>query len=380
MRVIQIVPTIAEEASGPSYSVVRLSEALIAQQQEVTLAALDWGPMVSPLSFLKTFPLGIGPRQLGRSPELRRWLIAETVTGQTDLIHSHGLWTMPNVYPAKACKRGHCSLVISPRGMLSAWALQWSARKKKIFWRLCQESALKAATCFHATAECEYEDIRQLGFKQPVCIVPNGIDVPPNQEKRWGNDKRRLLFLGRIHPKKGMDILLRAWQAVESRFPDWELQVVGPDNNGYLAEMQELAKRLQLKRVVFTGVLYGEEKLRAYREASLFVLPTYSENFGLTVGEALAVGTPAIVSRGAPWAGLESYGAGWWIEIGVEPLVICLEEALSCSTENLVEMGRRGRSWMEAEFSWGHIGRQMAETYRWLLDRSLPVPHCVRLD
>lgn len=153
-----------------------------------------------------------------------------------------------------------------------------------------------------------------------------------------------------------------------ARFPDWELRIVGPDNGGYLAEMQALAARLRLERVMFAGTLYGEEKLRAYREASLFVLPTHSENFGMTVAEALAAGTPAIVTKGAPWGGLEQQGAGWWIDIGVDPLVACLEDALSRSPQSLAEMGQNGRGWMEAEFSWAQVGQRMAETYRWILN------------
>ncbi len=367
MRVIQVVPAITEEASGPSYSVVRLSEALIAQEQEATLAALDWGPMTSPPSFLQTFHLGLGPRRLGRSPEMSRWLSETARIGAVDLIHNHGLWMLPNIYPGWVAKRYGVPLMVSPRGTLSEWAMQNGSTIKRVFWPLVQKPVLVAVTCFHATAESEYADIRRMSFRQPVAVIPNGIDIPDLVLKPL-NESRTLLFLGRIHPKKGIDMLLRAWQAVMVRFPDWNLRIVGPDNGGYLAKMQVLAAQLRLERVVFTGVLYGEEKLRAYREASLFVLPTHSENFGMTVAEALAAGTPAIVTRGAPWAGLEQQGAGWWIDIGVDPLVACLEEALSRSPESLVEMGQRGRNWMKAEFSWARVGQRMAETYRWILN------------
>lgn len=367
MRVIQVVPAITEEASGPSYSVVRLSEALIAQEQEATLAALDWGPMTSPPSFLQTFHLGLGPRRLGRSPEMSRWLSETARIGAVDLIHNHGLWMLPNIYPGWVAKRYGVPLMVSPRGTLSEWAMQNGSTIKRVFWPLVQKPVLVAVTCFHATAESEYADIRRMSFRQPVAVIPNGIDIPDLVLKPL-NESRTLLFLGRIHPKKGIDMLLRAWQAVMVRFPDWNLRIVGPDNGGYLAKMQVLAAQLRLERVVFTGVLYEEEKLRAYREASLFVLPTHSENFGMTVAEALAAGTPAIVSKGAPWAGLEQQGAGWWIDIGVDPLVACLEEALSRSPESLVEMGQRGRNWMKAEFSWTRVGQQMVEIYRWILE------------
>lgn len=368
MRVIHVVPAIAEEASGPSYSVVRLCESLIAQGQDVTLAALDWAPLPAPPPFLKTFPLGLGPRRLGRSPGMRRWLDDAARQGTADLFHNHSLWMMPNVYPGWVARQQQVPLMVSPRGTLSAWAMSSGSAIKRVFWPWLQKPALAATTCFHATAESEYDDIRRMGFRQPVVIIPNGIDIPDLVPKIL-NESRTLLFLGRVHPKKGVDLLLHAWQVVMTRFPDWDLQIVGPDNGGYLVKMQALAARLRLERVVFPGTLYGKEKLCAYREASLFVLPTHSENFGMTVAEALAAGTPAIVTKGAPWGGLEQQqGAGWWIDIGVDPLVACLEEALSLSPQNLVKMGQRGRDWMEAEFSWAQVGKRMAETYHWILE------------
>lgn len=378
MRVIHIVPAITEEASGPSYSVPRLCESLIGTGVDVQLAVLDWASAPVGLPYLKPFPLGLGPRRLGVSPSMRRWLEAEADSGRVDLIHNHSLWMMPNVYSGRACRKGRCRLVVSPRGTLSAWALGRSALRKKIFWHLLQAPALREAACFHATAESEFEDIRRLGFRQPVCILPNGIDVPPLEETPKGG-RRQLLFLGRIHPKKGIDVLLRAWQAVEQRFPDWDLLIAGPDNGGYLRAMQALAAQLRLERVVFRDPLFGEEKLRAYRAASLFVLPTHSENFGMTVAEALAAGTPAIVTRGAPWAGLAEQGAGWWIEIGVAPLIACLEQALAASPQRLRDMGRVGHEWMKRGYSWYGIGGQFLATYRWLLDGG-ETPAWVRLN
>lgn len=368
MRIIQVVPSISQEASGPSYTVVRLCQSLIDMGEDVRLAALDWAPMPIVPSYLKTFPLGFSPRRLGSSPRMRRWLEQEATSGRVDVLHSNSLWMMPNVYPGRACRRNRdCRLVVSPHGTLSEWALGTNRLQKGTFWRLLQEPTLRMATCFHATAESEYDDIRRLGFTQPVCVLPNGVDVP-SLSVTPTVARRQLLFLGRIHPKKGVDLLLRAWAAVESRFRDWDLHIVGPDNRGYLAEMEALATKLRLERVVFRGTLYGDEKLAAYRAARLFVLPTHSENFGMTVAEALAAGTPAIVTIGAPWGGLEREGAGWWIEIGVDPLVASLEQALATPPARLAEMGMAGRQWMIRDYSWGRIAEQFSKTYRWLLE------------
>lgn len=378
MKVIHVVPTVSQEADGVADVVRNLCKSMIASSTEVRLAALDWAPMSVHLSYLTTFSLGWGPRRLGRSSQMRRWLQAEVKSGAVDIIHNHGLWMMPNVYAGNACLNSNCRLMFSPHGAMSSWALGRSALMKDVFWKLLQGPAVRAAACFHATAESEFEDIRRLGFKQPVCIIPCGVNVAPLEPKH-ADSRRQLLFLSRIHPIKGVDILLHAWQAVEHKFPDWDLQIVGPDNGGYLAEMQSLAEKLQLKRIVFRGPLFGDEKLQAYRDASLYVLPTHSENFGITVAEALATGTPAIVTHGAPWAGLVEQGAGWWIEIGVDPLINCLEQALSISPQRLSEMGKAGHEWVERDFSWERINAQFLVTYRWLLDGG-EQPPWVRLD
>jgi glycosyltransferase involved in cell wall biosynthesis len=178
---------------------------------------------------------------------------------------------------------------------------------------------------------------------------------------------RRLLFLGRIHPNKGLDMLLPAWKAVEDRFPDWQLSVIGPDEGGYQSQMMKFATDLAIKRIEFGGAKFGAQKWQAYADADLFVLPSYSENFGMSVAESLASGVPSIVAKGAPWAGLETNGAGWWIDIGVDPLVACLESALVQSPEALKVMGERGRAWMMREYSWQRIGQQMVDAYRWVL-------------
>lgn len=371
MRVIHVVPAITEEASGPSYSVVRLSQSLIETGEDITLAALDWSPLPSMPAFIKVFPLGAGPRRLGRSPAMARWLIGETTAGRVNVVHNHGMWQMNAIYPARAVKGRRTKLVISPRGAFSAWAMNHGSRLKRILWPLIQRPAILQAACFHATAESEYEDIRRLGFKHPVAIIPNGIDVPEFAQKRT-RDFRTLLFLGRIHPKKGLDILLNAWAAVMDRFPDWQLLVVGTDTGygaqgGYLAQLMALTAKLKLKRVEFAEPLYGEAKLSAYREADLFVLPTHSENFGMTVAEALAAGTPAIVTKGAPWQGLQTSGSGWWIDIGVDALAASLAEAMAESSDKLAQRGLNGREWMIREFSWRKLGQKMDQTYRWLI-------------
>jgi len=297
---------------------------------------------------------------------MRRWLRKQLQSGVVDIVHNHGLWMMPNVYAGLAARAARRPIVVSPRGTLSAWAFGSGSLGKRAFWPMVQRPALRATACFHATAESECEDIRRLGFRQPVAVIPNGIDVPALPPKVTSHT-RTLLFLGRIHPKKGLDMLLPAWAAVQARFPDWQLQIVGPDDRGYLEVMRRRAAELHVERTEFNDALYGELKWQAYRRADLFVLPTYSENFGMCVAESLAAATPVIVTKGAPWDALERQRAGWWIEIGVDSLVGCLELAMACPPSVLAEMGARGRAWMQREFGWGPVGRKMARTYEWML-------------
>ncbi|MCP9456543.1 MAG: glycosyltransferase [Nitrospira sp.] len=366
MRVVHTVASISYEAGGLSYSVVRLCESLLKEGHDITLSVLNHPPRPSYPHFVQAFPMGIGPRKLGRSPAMARWLAQQAQARTVDLFHVHSMWMMPNVYPGFLSRRYHIPLVVSPRGTLSPWAMASGSAVKRWFWPLVQRPAISAAACFHATAVSEYEDIRRLGFRQPVAIIPNGIDIPDPVPKRE-QPLRTLLFLSRIHPKKGLDLLLRAWGRVQDRFPRWRLVIAGPnDSDGYLENMQALAAQLKLKRVEFVGAVKGAQKWETYFQADLFVLPTHSENFGLVVAEALAAGLPAIVSKGAPWAGLVAHDCGWWIDIGVDPLVACLEEALALSPDRLSAMGRRGRRWMQDEFSWDSVSDQMIRAYRWI--------------
>jgi len=366
MKVVHLIHSIAEQASGPSYSIRRLCESLIENKQEVVLATLDWDVMTETPGFLKKFPLTLGRRRPGLSSSMRLWLTKQAEMKKVDLFHSHSLWMMPNIYPGNIARKNNIPYIISPRGTFAEYAMASGSKIKHVFWPLIQRPAVNAANCFHATAMSEFEDIRRLRFSQPIAIIPNGIDMPQHKETTFGNT-RTLLFLGRIHLEKGVDNLLRAWQVVSRGFPEWQLKIVGPDSGGYLSKMKALKEKLRLKRIEFVGALYGEKKIEAYRNAELFVLPSPSENFGISVAEALSVGIPVIVTKGTPWRNLESLGAGWWIDIGVDPLVACLEVALSKPRDILKAMGIRGREWIRIEFSWTEVTRKMIETYQWIL-------------
>jgi glycosyltransferase involved in cell wall biosynthesis len=177
-----------------------------------------------------------------------KWLFNSARNSRIDLMHNHSLWMMPNVYSCNAVKGTDIPLVVSPHGTLSDWAMNSGSKVKKLFRPLLQRPALAATSCFHATSESECADIRRMGFDQPVAVMPNGIELPELPRTGRGNE-RTWLFLGRIHPIKGLDMLLSGWAALQNRFPEWKLRIVGPDNGGHRAEMEKLASRLGLKRI-----------------------------------------------------------------------------------------------------------------------------------
>lgn len=382
-RSIQIVPNIDKEASGPSYSVVRLCQALRKAGDDTKLAVLEPKPSAADYSFANYFPYGLGPKRLGISPEMKKWLRNEALGEKCKIMHNHSLWMLTNTYAASAIKDTSCKLIVSPRGTLSAVALARTGLQKFLLKPIMFLPVMRRTAAFHATSIQEYRDIRAQGYKQPVAILPNGVDIPEVLIKKSKN-KRQLLFLGRIHPIKGIDNLLKAWKQIQTSNPDWELVIAGPGEDKHVEELESLATQLDLKNYRFSGPLYGDEKFQAYRQADIYVLPTHSENFGMTVAEALATGTPAIVTKGAPWSGLEKANAGWWIDTGIEPLVSVLEHVLQLTPAKLEELGDNGRTWMKRDFSWEKIGENMVEFYSWVtndaLQNSRKVPDFVKLD
>lgn len=384
MHAIHIIAGLRATDGGPTYSVPRLCEALGALGTAVDLMTVSKGAPEERCDgnyrerrFAWDYT-DIPLLSAVRASSALTWALFREA-GAADVIHNHGLWLMPNVYAGREARRARRPLIVAPRGMLGPAALAFSPLKKRAFWHLLQRSAVAAAACFHATSEQEYEDIRAFGLRQPVAVIPNGIDVDGAgvpEARRQG--ARTVLSLGRIHPKKGLDILLRAWARVESIRPNWCLRIVGPSEKGHEIELKGLAAKLKLARVSIEGPIYGADKARAYREAELFVLPTLNDNFALSVAEALAAGVPVIATKGAPWRGLRDEGCGWWVDHGIEPLSAALCEALAQSQTQLAVMGEKGRAWMIRDFSWQRVARDMIDLYRWLA-ASAPRPSCVRL-
>jgi glycosyltransferase involved in cell wall biosynthesis len=377
MKLVHVVPHIDQEASGPSYSVPRLCQSLAACGHQVELTCLAARGAIDGVA------LDVHPQW----PALGRFAISSSLANAlrrkarvVDVVHNHSLWSMVNVAAGWVVPSSHAKLVTSPRGTLSDYALSRSRRVKALLWPL-QRRALARADMLHATSDVEFAEIRGQGFHAPVVVLPNGIDLPvlPGAGGTRQCESRTLLYLGRIHPIKGLDRLLQAWVHLSARHPQWRLLVAGRGESTHVQEITALAETLDVKRVEFTGPLYGEAKAQAYLNSDLFVLPTHSENFGMVVAEALAHGCPAVVSRGAPWPGLQTEGCGWWVSNNVASLAQALDEAMQLPPDSLADMGLRGRVWMERDFGWPAIGQKMDAAYRWLVSGG-PQPSWVRID
>lgn len=355
------------EASGPSYSVPSLVKAqnLIGANAELWSVEHTNVPETRH-NFHRAFDaINHVPilRQAGFSPSLNQSLRA----CDADIFHTHGLWLMPNVEPIRQRRQKPSKFVLTVRGMLSPAAFQFSKSKKVLFWHLLQKHAVAEASFLHATAMSELAEIRQFGLTNPVAVIPNGIDIPATSSQPAKDGRKTVLSLGRLHPKKNLIHLVSMWSTLEQEFEDWDLRIIGPDENGYRSKVLAHAEQLGVKRLTIEPPLFGDEKTCAYQSAELFVLPSLNENFGLTVSEALAAGTPVISSKGAPWSGLINHGCGWWVPLADNGFEMAMRSAMAKSCAERKKMGRQGQAWMLRDFGWEAIANQMILAYKWAL-------------
>jgi glycosyltransferase involved in cell wall biosynthesis len=393
MRALHVVANINREVGGPAVTVSQLALTLARLSVETTLATLDYAalgpqPALPGVRVESTVANALTRGLRGWSPGFARKL-NELAAGGADVVHNHGLWMFPNYYARRAASANRVPLVVSPRGMLDEWSLRRSRIRKFVAWRLFERQNLALAQLFHATSAAEAQAVRRAGLTQPIAVIPNGVNVPRGEDvpdralleaafpamrgKRW------LLFLSRLHPKKGVAELLRVWRAVEARHAGWHLVLAGPELDGYGAAMRRLAGELGVSdRTTFTGMLLGKAKSCALGNSELLVLPTHSENFGLVVAEALAHGVPVVTTRAAPWPGLLRENCGWWIDDNEAELRATLEFALQVPGPDLEAMGVRGREMVSREYGWDRVAKDMLSVYFWLSGNG-DRPDCVEL-
>ncbi len=370
MRVCHIVPSLEERHGGPSKSVRALANHVAQAGDAVTLLATNEpGDSFTPANDqadIQIFPR-LTPRWLVRSPALRQHLL----TAPVDCVHHHSLWLLSLRYAAEAARRHDVPLVISPRGMLSGWAYRHRRWRKRLAELLVHPGAFVQVAGWHATSPEEANDIRALGFTQPVCVSPNGVAVPDQADltsarAAWGQlcpaaqSRPVALFYSRLHRKKRVRELIDLWLSAPRG--DWLLLVTGLPEDYTAAELKaEIAARGAADQV---AVRDSAGHPPPYAIASLFVLPSHSENFGLVIAEALAAGVPALVTDTTPWSGLEINQCGWcvpWTKFGD-----ALATALATRPSELQGMGRRGAVWVEQDYSWGKAAALLHEFYRHL--------------
>lgn len=294
------------------------------------------------------------------------WHEAAAKLATYDLAHIHGIWSLGLHRVALACRRAGVKYVLAPRGMLEPWSLRQKWLKKRLARWLYQDRDLKGAAALHATAESEAAQFRRLGFRNAVFVSPNGVNLPAAALSRSVADgsRKRALFMSRMHPKKGVMELVEAWGSAA----DWECELVYTVHSDFEREYEEKVRsrvaELGLEdRFFFTGALDDERKWEAYARADLFVLPTYSENFGIVVAEALWAGLPVITTKGTPWHDLETAACGWWTDVGVAACAEALNRARSLSREDLLAMGARGHDLVAEKYTWGAAIKPMLKSY-----------------
>jgi glycosyltransferase involved in cell wall biosynthesis len=314
-------------------------------------------------------------RRLQWTSKFKTRLIYRCAEARPDILHDTGLWLLTNHAAAQVSAQLKLPRVVSPRGMLSDWSLRHKNWKKKLAWLLYQRRDLEEAKVLHATSPAEAAEFRALGLGQPVAVIPNGVELPPPAPPAARGERRTVLFLSRLHPKKGLAEMVQAWAKVKPA--GWRAVVAGAGEPGFVAGIQELVRSLGLQNdFEFKGAVSNENKWEYYRQADVFILPSHSENFGIVVAEALACGVPVIATRQTPWEELATHRCGWWCQGGADGLADALREALQTPSTALQEMGARGRQLVESKYAWAGVAARMLEVYRWMLAEQ-GKPECV---
>lgn len=387
MLIDQVIAGLSATAGGPTRTVLQLADALALNERTAVRLVTQSAPgknIVRPRSAMVDFRVGEGRGTLSQALGLpgRTALLGALKSKTPDLLHCNGIWHPLNHWCASVARTCCIPLVIQPRGMLEPWALGHRAWKKRLALALYQRADLESAALLVATAEQEAEHFRQFGLQQPIAVIPNGVDLQAaktscNTSTRQHDGLRRALFLGRVHPVKGLLHLLAVWATLDPQ--GWLLQIAGPDEDGHLAEVLAKARQLGiLDGLQYLGELDDKAKWSAYQDADLFVLPSFTENFGVVVAEALAAGLPVITTTGTPWQDLQTYDCGWWVSPTVAGLHAALTDALASLPQRLREMGEQGRAYVQ-RYDWSHIAEDMLSAYRWVLGQG-PQPDCVRTD
>lgn len=306
------------------------------------------------------------------SPMMRKALLKDS----PDIFHMEALWRYPQLLMVTWKKHKKAPIVCTPHGMLDPYIIKNQGMVKRIISNMFFQKSLEAVDCYHALCQKELEDIRAYGLKQPVAIIPNGINLPdPDLKFEKTDQKKHLLYLGRLHKKKGIDLLLKALAAINREekglLDNWQIDLVGWDHEGCKAELEKIVSENRLEdKVVFHGGLFGRDKQRMYANADGYILPSHGEGLPMTVLEAWSWKVPVIMTPKCNIPEGFDAGAAVRIEDNKESVAQGLRSFFEISEDERKSMGERGYELVQNDFTWDASARKMIRLYEWLLGMS----------
>ena len=381
MNVLHVTPSMSPNWGGPVVVVSELIPALADEGISCEIATTRGhrvgneivGPHGVPIHVFHTgFPARIWTAY---SRELSAFL--DKNIARFDLVHIHEVWHHAGYAASEAARKNGIPYIVTIHGELSEWSLQHKGWKKLLYKKAVLDKILKNAFALHAITQAEKDRIAELGYDTPVIVAPNGIDPTPFDElpepsaflERYPalKGKRVILFMGRLNPKKGLDILAHSFSTLKSRFPDAVLLIAGPDEEGTRQKTESvLRSEGTLDSVIFTGMLTGEDRLSTMSIADVFVLPSYSEGFSIAILEAMAVCLPVVITDGCNFPEVAEHDAGFVVEASQIPVAHAIGSLLS-DVELRNRMGDRGRKLVTERYTWQAAASKIADRYRFLV-------------
>ena len=360
MRVFLSVASLASYYGGPARSVSGLAKILADSGLDIGLWAAD-----------QSFPAAFKSDQIPAQLTILQGTFEQAIAqfGWPDIFHDNGLWWVHNRKIARVAHAYNIPRMVSLRGMIEPWALNHHRWKKALAWQLYQRRHLQIASCFHGTASKEADNAKKLGLSPRCFVIPNSIDITvpayfPHQQSSSGT--RVALFLGRLHPVKGLEPFIAAWAQVRPQ--GWTVKFAGPDENNYMEKLKTRLTNLDLlEQFEFLGSVEGVQKASLMQQADLLIQPSYSENFGMSIAEALAYGVPVLTTTGTPWSQIAEKGCGWWVPLTHENLVAAIQQETAYDVEQLQKMGANGKALIQNQFSGTHVSRCFVNAYEWML-------------
>ncbi|WP_270531226.1 glycosyltransferase [Phocaeicola plebeius] len=361
MKVIHFIPSIDRTSGGVGAYMQLLSKELGKLCELHIVTSKSENPLPVENATLHYIPCNITAYF-----KMKKEWISLLNTIHPDIVHVNCCWLPCSAFTQKWAQQLGFKVILSPHGMLEPWIISRNYWTKKLpALLLYQKSAVVNADHIHATARSEKENLLKLGYNNKIEIVANGIDVDSIVMKDNWERKKKILFLSRIHVKKGIEFLLEATALLKEQLTDYTINIAGEGDYDYIVSLKNRAQELGIEKMVnFCGGVYGEMKWKLFRDADVFILPTYSENFGIVVGEALACGTPVITTKGTPWEELNTEHCGWWTEIGTDATFNALKDFLSLSKDELMNMGNNGRKLIKNKYSAPIIAQNMFLLYK----------------